>query len=232
MEQKIKKLTGEEFDELVSWVIMAWTSTMNDNGVRRLVMETILKSANINDIYIGESIDPSYERYGAIKTFMQNSINLAQKNNYNKFVVTLSNIALLGSETHYVLVAVDILKRTGLILDPSFPGGIWDALELHGEIIKQMQNLGPMYGKYDIKTWNTNVTLQINDRDVFCQTWTLFLFWKNICQKQNVRLPDLNEILDPYETRLLVLYPFIRKFLTIKEVRDKLISEFVYSTRR
>ncbi len=155
-----------------SWILFAIRDILEKTDVRNMILE---REFNDNNIYFGDSFVGEYD-YSILNKYVDYCIN---KINKNLILFTISNSVRQCSnvedcETHFQTVIIDKINKVIIFIDPSRKqkgGGIYKTTASN-MLIKYMKNA---YPSYKIK-WNPVKTpCQTNYKDVFCQSWSLYL---------------------------------------------------------
>jgi hypothetical protein len=163
----------EDYNEIRnSWILFAIRDVLEKKDVRNMILE---REFDDNDIYFGDSFVGEYD-YDILNKYVDYCIN---KINKNLILFTISNSVKQCSdvedcETHFQTVIIDKINKVIIFIDPSRKqkrSGIYST-KASNMLIKYMKNA---YPSYKIK-WNPVKTpCQTNNKDVFCQSWSLYL---------------------------------------------------------
>jgi hypothetical protein len=212
MEEEVDNMEEEVDNTLAGWLSFAMRKTMNDEEVRNEVLKDYI--LNMENITIGKTFTDLYntkqiDRY--IFPYLDNIIKLN-----GKVLFSASNLVdSQYGETHFQTYILDNDNKILHMLDPAMkPTG---EMGIYHPFIT-LEEIAPYIKKKGYKTrWviPTN-TCQVNDRDVFCQTWSLWLL--------------INSIIDPYQKspvpksekeRYILLLKFLQSTLLIDNVCKK-----------
>ncbi len=163
----------EAYNEIKnSWILFAIRDILEKTDVRNMILE---REFNSKDIYFGDSFVGEYD-YDILNKYIDYCINKVDK---NLVLFTISNSIsqcknFEDCETHFQTVVIDKINKVIIFIDPSRKqkgAGIYST-KASNMVIKYMKNA---YPSYKIK-WNpVKIPCQTNYKDVFCQSWSLYL---------------------------------------------------------
>ena len=229
----------EEYDVRLSWAFHAWKILASTTEHRN---EIILRNCNAahyseSKTYIGPTIlhEDGKKILGAIKA----TLTKADKEYKRQVFISFAEPASKGKETHFIglvfLTDIPLL----IIFDPaqSTTGtiGIYKAPFLD-EIVKEYKNKN-----YKIQYYETDFVCQKDDRDVYCQTWTLLFMIQKLCVDARMEVPRI------IDQRIGYIVSFIKSCVTnpktakalreiymdeIEQERDRVLSRASNETAR
>jgi hypothetical protein len=163
----------EDYDEIKkSWILFAIRDILEKTEVRNMILEREFNNA---DIYFGDSFVGEYD-YNILNKYIDYCINKIYK---NLILFTVSNSIgqcknLEECETHFQTIIIDKINKTIIFIDPSRKqkgSGIYST-KASNMVIKYLKK---SYPSYKLR-WNPVKTpCQTNYKDVFCQSWSLYL---------------------------------------------------------
>lgn len=214
-----------------SWILFAIRDILEKTDIRNIILQ---KEFDNKDIYFGDSFVGEYD-YKILNKYIDYCVKKIDK---NLILFTISNsIAQCTNfedcETHFQTVIIDKINKTIIFIDPSRKqkgSGIYKTTASN-MIIKYMKD---MYSSYKIK-WNpVKIPCQTNYKDVFCQSWSLYLqkiFVEQILSSDfnytSLQAPNIPSKLSERYNVLLQFYKdiFKKNQILCKYLKDAYISD-------
>jgi hypothetical protein len=206
---------------VVSWVLFAMTETLHKDNVRRLLLQQALQNVDRNIVYgpvfdvvednvAGPHVENVVE-YVLVQALIQPQGTLV--------LFTASDLPSESGETHFQAFILDTTNEILWVLDPArAPKGrmIYTSnIEVYLE-----NNLPQGYHKRNLPT---SAACQTNERDVFCQSWSLWLQIQAVLRfGQRVVVPT-----DQRE-RYALLLSFFQQALMYPQVCNALKTEYLH----
>jgi len=211
---------------ITSWVLHSVKQILGTGFVRNLIVKTFqpdiknAKKMRTFDAFQQYETAPFDDKQQKIVTYCEKIIKLTKR-----VVFTATNIQQNSSdfETHYQSYIVDNKNKMVHIIDPAMNTS---AKKGYG-IYKPMVSTDIVIPFFTENGYNSNFVsmtnpAQTNKKDVFCQSWSLYILLELL--ENGIHTVDIPLTqLDKYE----LLLDFYKQVLTISDVVDELNNVFV-----
>jgi hypothetical protein len=218
-------------EEAISWTLHSLKIILGDESIRRYILLKYLPNlvnSSKDCLRTFDAFVPSgktrEDKAREIQTYCQ-----AMLKKKGTVVFTATNIQMdeNDNETHFQSYIIDNTKRTLIAIDPAYDiakenhAGIYMS-EVTDEVIAPFFR----HNHYDVQFMDLTHPAQIHDKDVFCQSWSLFILLEKL--KNNEYKTDITFVIP--ETQLdkykMLLGFYQQLFRDLPELGDNLRAEY------
>jgi hypothetical protein len=195
-------------EKIISWIVYCLRILLGDEKVRNIIQNRILQN---DKIYYGKTFgidNGNKEKRNIIITQYLDFIIKVENKDYATFTIS-NHPDLITEETHYQGFMIDYKNKKLYIFDPAFT-------TKGSGIYKPYISEDLVLPFFESNSWKTEFIVfsnpcQTNQRDVFCQTWSLIMIIKMLNY-------NYNDIPIKEKDKYVVLAEFYRQIIEIPEI--------------
>lgn len=206
------------------WLLLALREAMGDPGVRNAILQKHMGTTVKRVVEFGRTFEAGFT-LKQLESYLTTIVAPKKKVRYLLF--TAQNLPDKRSgETHYQTFILDYPQKSLWVMDPArTPTG--------KGIYRPFIALDVVIPFFKEREWTTEFAptssaCQKGVRDVFCQSWSLFLqieFLKMLLEEGSVHTLDIPS---KKEERYLLLVQFLQKALAIPKVCDQVSASYTH----
>lgn len=165
---------SEDTEKIISWVLYGLRISIGDTNIRNRIIQCYLDKEEINDILLGKTYTNFKEN--DVKNMIKDLKRFQKNKKYKDRIILFTASNLPDSETletHYQSYIIDNKNNQLYMIDPARKP---DGSGIYAPYISD-NTIKPLFkeSKYKVQWIKTTDACQINENDVFCQTWSLLL---------------------------------------------------------
>lgn len=199
-------------EHVFGWILFALRQTMGLEEIRNLILQTEFQD---DDIKFGKTFGLGLKKKQLLE-YLGNIIRKPRNKNYLTF--TAINEPKESLETHYQSMILDYKNKILWILDPAI-----DPITGQGiyECDITLQTINPFFIKnhWTVRYSPVTCACQLDERDVFCQTWSLYLQIELLKKLKTQEIQHIESINIPSNKRQRyeLFVEFLKKIIEIPE---------------